>query len=250
MVVGGSSGLGLASARKLAQHGMNICVIYRSSRSGLDEIRQNLLEITELGVQMIEFNLDALNQERILEVCQKLRAEIGENKIRCLLHSLAKGNLKPMIGENSLSTEDFSLTINAMAINLFSWTMSVFDNQLFADDARVLTFTSEGSSKSIPSYAAVSAAKSALESIIRSIAVEFAESGIRANAIQAGVTETSSLKLIPGYEKIMSHSISRNPFNRLTTPGDIANVVYLLCKDEASWINGSIIIADGGENLR
>jgi enoyl-[acyl-carrier protein] reductase I len=56
--------------------------------------------------------------------------------------------------------------------------------------------------------------------------------------------------MIPNHEKIVEHSINRNPFNRLTTPEDVANVVYLLCKDEASWINGTVIIADGGESVR
>ena len=43
--------------------------------------------------------------------------------------------------------------------------------------------------------------------------------------------------------------LNRNPFKRITTPQDVANVVYLLAKDEAAWINGSIIIADGGEHI-
>ena len=55
--------------------------------------------------------------------------------------------------------------------------------------------------------------------------------------------------MIPGNEKIKKHTLIRNPFQRLTTPKDVANVVYLLSKDEASWINGSIIPVDGGEHI-
>jgi enoyl-[acyl-carrier protein] reductase III len=55
--------------------------------------------------------------------------------------------------------------------------------------------------------------------------------------------------MIPGNEKIKKYSLFRNPFKRLTIPEDVANVVYLLCKDEASWINGSIIPVDGGEHI-
>jgi len=79
--------------------------------------------------------------------------------------------------------------------------------------------------------------------------LEFAPFGIKANCIQAGVTDTASLRAIPGSELIKAHSLLRNPFKRLTLPQDVANVVYLLCKDEAAWINGTIIPVDGGEHL-
>ncbi len=156
-----------------------------------------------------------------------------------------------MISEEgtSLKNDDFSLTINAMAISLFDWTTAVFQANLFAKDARIISFTSEGNTKAWKNYAAVSAAKVTLEALTRNIALEFAPYGIRANCIQAGVTNTSSLNLIPGSEKIKEHTLRRNPFKRLTTPEDVANVVYLLSKDEASWINGTLIKVDGGESL-
>ena len=98
-------------------------------------------------------------------------------------------------------------------------------------------------------YEAVSAAKVSLEAITRSISLEFAPYGIKANCIQAGVTETTSFRMIPGSDKIKEITIQRNPFNRLTRAEDVANVVYLLSKEEASWINGTVIPVDGGEHL-
>jgi enoyl-[acyl-carrier protein] reductase I len=55
--------------------------------------------------------------------------------------------------------------------------------------------------------------------------------------------------MIPSSNEIKKHSISRNPFGRLTLPDDIANVVYLLAKEEAAWINGTIIPVDGGDHI-
>ncbi|MBO6630269.1 MAG: SDR family oxidoreductase, partial [Psychroserpens sp.] len=83
----------------------------------------------------------------------------------------------------------------------------------------------------------------------RNIALEYAPYGIRANCIQAGVTDTASLRMIPGSEKIKEYTIRRNPFKRLTQPEDVANMVYLLSKDEAAWINGCVIPVDGGEHI-
>ena len=89
-----------------------------------------------------------------------------------------------------------------MAISLYDWTKAIFEANLFAKDARILSFTSEGNTKAWKNYAAVSAAKVALEALTRNIALELAPYGIRANCIQAGVTNTASLQMIPDNEKI------------------------------------------------
>ncbi|MGM0453808.1 MAG: SDR family oxidoreductase [Thermodesulfobacteriota bacterium] len=98
-------------------------------------------------------------------------------------------------------------------------------------------------------YAAISAAKAVLESVSRAMAVEFAPFGLRSNVIQAGITETPALQAIPGSERIRAQAGLRNPFGRLTTPADVADVIFLLCLDEAAWINGALICADGGERI-
>ncbi|HLF52846.1 enoyl-ACP reductase FabI [Flavobacterium sp.] len=252
IILGGSSGLGLASAKKLAQHGMNICIIHRNPRSEMEAIQSDFDVIRSNGIEFLSFNTDAINKDKIAEVISEIKNKIGEKgSIRCLVHSIAKGNLKPMASktETPLSTDDFQITLQAMAISLYDWTKSIFKDNLFAKDARIISFTSEGNTKAMPYYGAVSAAKAALEAISRNIALEFAPFGIRSNCIQAGVTNTQSLQMIPNSDKIINYSEKRNPFKRLTTPEDVANVVYLLCKDEASWINGAIIPVDGGERI-
>ncbi len=252
MILGGSSGLGLASAKKLASEGMNICVIHRSSRAEMEVINKEFSVIKNENIQLLSLNKDALNVQHQQDILRELKTALGsEGKIRCLLHSIAKGNLKPMLGnENeSLSADDFAITLHAMATSLYDWTKLIFNENLFAEDARILAFTSEGSTKPIKNYGAVSAAKAALEAIFRNIALEFAPFGLRSNCIQAGVTDTRSLQMIPGSEEIKVHTKKRNPFKRLTTPEDVANVVSLLCTDEAAWINGCTIPVDGGEHL-
>ena len=99
-----------------------------------------------------------------------------------------------------------------------------------------------------PYYAAVSTAKVALEAIVRAMAVELAPYGLRSNIVQAGITDTPSLRMIPGSEELKASAIYRNPFGRLTTPEDVAKVISLLCTDKAAWINGALIPVDG-ENV-
>jgi enoyl-[acyl-carrier protein] reductase I len=252
LILGGSAGLGLASAKKLALHGCNIIIIYRSRKSDDASIQIEFNKIKETGVEFLSFNEDAIAEEKRHLLVAGIKEKLGEQgRIRALIHSIAKGNLKPLInkGGPGLQKDDFLLTIEAMAISLHDWTKTLFENQLFAADARIISFTSEGNTKALNNYAAVSAAKVALEAITRNIALEYASFGIKANCIQAGVTDTDSFRMIPGHEQIKEYTLARNPFNRLTSPEDVANVVYLLCKDEAVWINGTIIIADGGEHI-
>ena len=252
LILGGSSGLGLASAKKLAKHGMNICIVHRDTRVQRRNIDKDFKEIAENSKGFISYNVDALNAEKRVSVIKSLKTDLEGNKIKMLVQSIARGNLKPMVSDSfpTLQSDDLNLTINAMGISLYDWVKAVFDAKLFSKDARIIGFTSEGNNKVLKNYAAISAAKVTLEAIARNIALEFARFGIKANCIQAGVTDTGSLRMIPSSDEIKKQSILRNPFGRLTLPEDIANVVYLLAKDEAAWINGTIIQVDGGEHLK
>jgi enoyl-[acyl-carrier protein] reductase III len=252
IILGGSRGLGFASAKKLAAHGMNICIVHRDRRTDQKEINKKFGEIISNGVNFISYNMDAANPKQRSEIISGIKSSMGENgKIRVLLHSIANGNLKPMVDNNIqvLKSTDFKMTIEIMATSLYDWVQELFRNDLFSSDARVISFTSEGSSKAWKYYGAISASKAVLEAITRNIALEFAPFGIRANCIQAGITDTTSFRMIPGHEQLREYSKLRNPFKKLTSPEDIANAVYLLSLDEASWINGTVIQVNGGEHL-
>ncbi|GAA4820678.1 short-chain dehydrogenase [Marinicella pacifica] len=298
LILGGSSGFGLASAKKLSRQGMNICIVHRDRRGAMEQINKDFDEIKNTGVDFISFNVDALSERGIEKVLAGLKEALGENgKVRVLLHSIAFGNLKliapqkrqkdnpaveqlaqklgldseqvnsavdelladgvgevfpldnPEYSDMLIEDEDMARTIYSMGTSLLTWTQKLSQQKLFADDARVLGLTSEGNTIAWRGYAAVSAAKVALESVSRSIAVEFASQGIRSNIIQAGVTDTKALQAIPGSDRMKSVARLKNPFKRLTTPEDVADVVSLLARDEAQWINGALIRADGGEQI-
>ncbi|TAI48859.1 enoyl-ACP reductase FabI [Flagellimonas allohymeniacidonis] len=251
LILGGSSGLGLATAKKLARHQFNLIIIHRDRKIDLEEINKDFQEITLDENQLHSFNIDATNKQKTEEVLQEIVKLLGPDKIDVLVHSIAKGNLKTMLtSTNQLVNEDFQLTINAMATSLYDWARSLVNLGLFAKDARIVSFTSEGSSKAWPGYAAVSAAKATLEAITRNIALEFAPLGVKANCIQAGTTDTKSFRMIPNSEILGKKALERNPNNRLTKPEDVADVVYLLTLEEAKWITGTVIKVDGGESIQ
>jgi NAD(P)-dependent dehydrogenase (short-subunit alcohol dehydrogenase family) len=299
LILGGSSGFGLATAHKLSEHGLNICVVHRDRRGAMSRIEPEFDKIKARGVTLVTFNKDALNAEQRSGILDALAGELAaDGKIRVVLHSIAFGNLKligpeaPVNGDarrrlaeelhvdeaalgeaadrlftqgcdgvqglttapeyssdSFLEEEDMARTIHSMGTSLLGWTQALRERAMFAPDARVLGLTSEGNSVAWKGYAAVAAAKVALESVSRSIAVEMAQFGIRSNIVQAGVTDTPALRLIPGSGHLKAQARTRNPFGRLTTPEDVANAIYLLSLPEAAWINGDVIRVDGGEHI-
>lgn len=299
LILGGSSGFGLASAAKLAAHGMNLIIIHRDRRGAMARIEQSFSDFRDLGVEVLAFNADALDAEVRDEKLDRVAEVLGDSgRIQLLLHSIAFGNLKlaaPEIPSDDgtiealanrlgiaaeeiknaadelftdgadrlqllatppaysaslyLEEEDLARTIHAMGTSLLGWVQAIHGRGLFAADARVLGLTSEGNTIAWKGYAAVAAAKVALESVARSIAVEFAPYGIRCNVLQPGVTDTPALRLIPGNAHLKAEARSKNPFGRLTCPEDVANMVYLMARPEAAWVNGALIRVDGGEHV-
>lgn len=253
LILGGSSGLGLATAKKLAKHRYNIIVVHRDRKSDLVLINEQFQEITSGGSKLKSFNVDVTHPEKRAQTVNEIKSLLATfGKIKVLVHSIAKGNLKPMYSKEntSLNHQDFQITLNAMALSLYDWTKALIEADLFAADTRIISFTSEGNTKAWPGYAAVSVAKVTLEALTRNMALEFAALGIKANCIQAGATETRAFQMIPGHEELKKSALKRNPHGRLTTPEDVANVVYLLSTDEAKWITGTVIKVDGGESLQ
>lgn len=253
LVLGGSQGLGLATVRKLLLEGVPVIAVHRDLRKDMPQIETDFASLSDGNTPFYSLHMDAIQEKGCVEILKEIKKILGpDGKVRLLVHSIAKGNLKPMDPISdvpTLSEVDFKITGEAMAYNVYTWVQLLFQEGLFSLDARVVAFTSEGSSRVIPGYGAVAAAKAAMEAIIRQIAVEFAPRGLRANCLQAGVTPTASMKRIPGSKDILEGTARRNPSGRLTTPEDVADVVYLLSRPEASWINGTIIKVDGGESL-
>lgn len=277
VILGASSGMGLASAQKLANAGMKLVLIHRDRRVVMDQVQAAFDEMARV-TEVLTFNTDALQAEKREEIIQALQVKVGVGEVHLLLHSIAKGNLKrlahvrhadatnpteiegPFVairaheglvnyGAQQLNEEDFSLTLQAMGTSMWTWVQALINKELFSPKARVIGLTSEGHNRIWPGYGAVAVAKSSLETLSRYMAVELGPLGIRTNVIQAGITPTVSMEMIPGSDLMIASAKYRNPLGRLTTTTDVANAVYLLCLPEADWINGTCLIVDGGEHL-
>ncbi len=248
LILGASSGFGAATCRVLAHRGMNIVGIHLDSKATMPNAKAVQADVETAGREAIFINMNAASADKREAALEKMK--VAQAKVKVMMHSLAFGSLKPMIGptsEESLNQKNIEMTMDVMANSLVYWTQALLWANLFADDARIFSMTSEGNQRIMPNYGAVSAAKVALESYTRQLAIEMAQYNIKVNCIQAGVTDTPALRAIPGNAEMIEQSRRRNPYGRLTTPEDVAHAIAELSRPGLKWMTGNIIRIDGGE---
>jgi NAD(P)-dependent dehydrogenase (short-subunit alcohol dehydrogenase family) len=255
LVLGASSGFGAAASTALARAGFDIVGVHLDRRATLPNAEKVIEQVRGAGRQACFFNVNAADAERRAEVLKasaaSMRGTQGPAGFSCVLHSLAFGTLKPYIGEsgNAIRPADMNMTLDVMAHSLVYWVQDLFAAGLLPKGAKIFAMTSAGGHRVWPTYGAVSAAKAALESHIRQLAVELAPFGISANALRAGVTDTPAARKIPGSDRMFEHALATNPGKRLTTPEDIAAVLVALALCDNTWLTGDVLGVDGGEDL-
>jgi NAD(P)-dependent dehydrogenase (short-subunit alcohol dehydrogenase family) len=259
LILGGSSGMGEATAVALAKAGYNICGIHLDFRAAIAHVEEVKARIEGHGVQALYINMNAADDEKRAVALATLRERFDASQaagrhpyVRVVMHSLAFGSLVPYISDDPKGAVDrkkMEMTQDVMANSLVYWVQDLYRAGVLERGSRVYAMTSEGSTRVVPSYGVVSSAKAALESHVRQLAMELARtgSGITINAIRAGVTMTPALMKIPEHDLIIEAATRRNPTGRMTTPADVAGAILALAGEGAGFINGDVIGVDGGE---
>lgn len=254
LILGASSGFGAASSLALARAGFHIVGVHLDRRATLPNAEKVIAAVRGMGREALFCNVNASDPERrseVIQTCRKL-AGMDENGITLMLHSLAFGTLKPYIAGDSggaIKPADMNMTLDVMAHSLVYWTQELFRAGLLRQGTKVFAMTSAGGHRVWPTYGAVSAAKAALESHVRQLAVELASFGISVNALQAGVTDTPAARRIPGSDQMFARAMGSNPGKRLTIPEDVAEILVAFATCGSTWTTGNVIRVDGGEDL-
>jgi NAD(P)-dependent dehydrogenase (short-subunit alcohol dehydrogenase family) len=254
LILGASSGFGGATAVQLAKTGFHIFGVHLDRKATMPNVERIIAEIESSGRQAVFFNMNASDAERRQEALATMKEKATETggQVRVLMHSLAFGTLKPFVADDpkqAVTQPQMDMTLDVMAHSLVYWVQGLIQQNLMRQGGRIYAMTSSGGSRVWPTYGAVSAAKAALESHIRQLALELAPRGITANAILAGVTDTPALRKIPGNERMIEVASERNPSGRLTRPDDIAKAISVLCHEDTYWMTGNVIHVDGGEDI-
>jgi len=255
LILGASSGFGGGIAVELARRGMSIAGVHFDRAGTMPKVNGIISDVKKQGVKAHFYNInaaDAARRDETLDALMKEFDSVPGATVRVLVHSLAFGTLKPYIGDSpkeSMTQAQVEMTLDVMANSLVYWTQGAFFRGMMTKGASIYAMTSSGGHSALPNYGAVSAAKAALESHIRQLAMELGTYGIRANCLLAGVTDTPALRKIPGAAAMIDIALRKNPQSRLTTPQDVANAITVLARDEAGFISGNVIGVDAGEDI-
>ena len=252
VILGASSGFGAAAALQLARSGYHIIGVHLDRKGTMPHVEEVIGGVRAAGAKAVFFNVNAADPERRVEVLARAKAEADEAGVHLLLHSLAFGNLRPFVAADpgdAVTPAQMDMTLSVMAHSLVYWTQDLVYGGLLRGGGKVFAMTSAGGTRVLPNYGAVSAAKAALESHVRQLAMELAPRQIAVNAIRAGVTETPALRKIPGHELISDSARLRNPSGRLTTPADVARALVVLSLPGTEWMTGNVLGVDGGEDI-
>jgi enoyl-[acyl-carrier-protein] reductase (NADH) len=251
--------MGEATSRALAKAGYKILGVHLDFRAALQHVEDVKAAITESGGEALFINMNAADDEKRAAALSTFEARFAQSRaagrhpyIRVVMHSLAFGSLVPFIADDPKAAVDrkkMEMTQDVMANSLVYWVQDLVRGGFLESGSKIYAMTSEGSARVVPSYGVVSSAKAALESHIRQLAMELAQTrkGITANTIRAGVTMTPALMKIPEHDMIIESATKRNPTGRMTTPQDVASAILALSGEGTDFINGEIIGVDGGE---
>ena len=247
LITGSSRGIGRGIALKLAENGVRVAVHYYQNEQAAND---TLAAIRKRGSDGIIVQADVSRPTEITAMLGKVKAEFGKLDIFV-------SNARPEVpaffqAPMDISLEQWDLAFDSQAK---AFLVSVREVVAFmGHGGRIVAMTyAEGSrTGGLQPWVGMGSAKAALESLVRYYAVTLAKRGITVNAISPGWTEDSVLNTLPKQAQDLItnwHVRGWTPMGRLGTPGDIGNVVTLFCSEQAEWITGQVIYADGGASL-
>jgi NAD(P)-dependent dehydrogenase (short-subunit alcohol dehydrogenase family) len=238
LVTGGGSGIGRAISLSFAERGAIVIVVGRTQ----EKITETQEMISKMGGQAISLQVNVSSDEQVKEMIQTVANQFGRLDFAC--NAAGVGKLAPFA---NISETDFDSTI---AVNLKGvWLCMKYQiQQMLSQDAGVIVnISSINALGGTPNAAVYAASKAGVNSLTKTAALEYAKSNIRINAICPGPIRTPMLKNIIDDAGITdSHYESVIPQGRIGNPNDIANSTMWLCSDETSYMNGHIMVIDGG----
>ena len=241
LVTGGTKGIGLAIARRFARPGTHVFLNYRSDEAAAEKARA---EIEAAGAHCHLIREDVGTPEGARRVLAAVAAKT--DRLDQLVHCAVRVLPAPLM--------EVDMTAFTEAINL-NGTALVYLAQaarpLLARGSTVFFLSSRGSRVPLPNYAAVGAAKSLAESLVRYLALELAPLGVRANCVSPSAVDTEALRQVYGEktDEIMRQSAATNPSGRNVTDDDYCSLIEYLASPSAAMIQGQVVFVTGGGYL-
>lgn len=239
LITGGSSGIGYAIARRFVKEGYCTIITGRN----IEKLDQAVCELGE-GCKGIPFDMNRL--DKIPEFVRHIQHTYGG--IDVLVNNAGINQKKPMVDVMDAEFEGIVKTNQTAIFALSREVVKVMFQQ--ENCGTIINISSMAAHYGIPGVVSYTASKAALEGMTRAMAVELSPLGIRVNCVAPGFIKTPmSTKALDNDPERRRRVLARTPAGKLGEPEDIANAVYFLASDQASFITGEILKVDGGNSI-
>ncbi|BBY82808.1 SDR family oxidoreductase [Mycolicibacterium pulveris] len=227
VVTGGGSGIGLAVAQRLRADGLHVATI----------------DITPSDAEFA-FTADVTSRAQIDDALAAVRAQLGP--VTVLVNAAGLERFKRF---TDISFEDWQRVIDVNLNGVFHCVQAVLPDMIEAGWGRIVNISSSSTHSGQPFMSPYVAAKSAVNGLTKSLALEYGPAGITVNAVPPGFIDTPMLRKSEerGYLKVQE-SIETTPVRRIGRPEDIAAACAFLVSEEAGYITGQILGVNGGRN--
>jgi 3-oxoacyl-[acyl-carrier protein] reductase len=244
LITGAGSGIGQATALKFANEG---AIVIASDRD-LPAAKHTQYLIEQSGGNGQAIALDVTQEHQVEQVITAILERFGQLDI---LHNNAGVSILKPITETTEADWDFLFGVNLKG--MFFGCKHAIPHMVRQGGGVIINTASELAIVGQPLYSAYCATKGGVLAFTRALSVEWAAKGIRINALCPGPTQTPMLQAefelatTPAAEE--AATIQSMPVGRLATPEDIAKVALFLASDDAEFLHGAAIVADGGRTI-
>lgn len=243
MVTGATSGIGHAVAVKFATESAMVVALGRN-QAALNEVEAS---VRNAGGQALAIAVDVTNDSQVHHAVDEAIDKFG--RLDVLVN--AAGHISTgSIEETSLSAWDAMMNVNLRAVFQL---MQLAAPHLIKTKGNVVNVSSVTGLRSFPGVLAYCVSKAGVDQLTRCAALELAAKGVRVNAVNPGVVITEIHKRggmsEAAYANFLAHSKTTHPLGRVGDPKEIAELVFYLASEKASWITGATYQIDGGRAL-